>query len=60
MKKLIDYIKAARAELQKVIFPTKEQVINAYIAVFIVVSVVTLFLALVDATMSFILSHIID
>jgi len=60
MKKLIDYIKAARAELQKVIFPTKEQVINAYIAVFVVVSVVTLFLALVDATMSFILSHIID
>ena len=60
MKKLIDYIKAAQAELQKVIFPTKEQVINAYIAVFVVVSVVTLFLALVDATMSFILSHIID
>ena len=60
MKKLIDYIKAAQAELQKVIFPTKEQVINAYIAVFIVVSVVTLFLAAVDATMSFILSHILD
>ncbi len=58
MEKLIEYLKNAKIELQKVIFPTKEQVKNAYIAVFIVVSVVALFLALVDGTMSFILSHI--
>ena len=58
MEKLIEYIKNAKIELQKVIFPTKEQIKNAYIAVFIVVSVVALFLAIVDGTMSFILSHI--
>ncbi len=58
MEKFIHYLQNARAELQKVIFPTKEQVKNAYIAVFIVVSVVALFLAIVDGTMSFILSHI--
>ena len=58
MEKFIQYLKNAKIELQKVIFPTKEQVKNAYIAVFIVVSVVALFLAVVDGTMSFILSHI--
>jgi len=58
MEKLITYIKNAKEELDKVIFPTKEQVKNAYIAVFIVVSVVALFLAMVDGAMSFILSRI--
>ncbi len=58
MEKFITYIKNAKEELDKVIFPTKEQVKNAYIAVFIVVSVVALFLALVDGAMSFILSRI--
>ncbi len=58
MEKFLDYFQKAKEELQKVIFPTKEQVKNAYIAVFIVVTVVALFLALVDGTMSFILSHI--
>ena len=58
MEKLIQYIQDARVELHKVIFPTKEQVKNAYIAVFIVVTIVALFLAIVDGTMSFILSHI--
>ncbi|BCD59530.1 MULTISPECIES: preprotein translocase subunit SecE [unclassified Nitratiruptor] len=58
MEKLISYIKLSKQELEKVIFPTKEQVKNAYIAVFVVVTVVALFLALVDGTMSFILSHI--
>ncbi len=58
MEKIVTYIRNAKLELEKVIFPTKEQVKNAYIAVFIVVTVVSLFLALVDAMMSFILSHI--
>ncbi len=58
MEKFLDYFQKAKEELHKVIFPTKEQVKNAYIAVFIVVTVVALFLALVDGTMSFILSHI--
>jgi len=43
----------------KVIFPTKEQIRNAFIAVFIVVAVVSLFLALVDVIMSFVLSKVI-
>ncbi len=58
MEKFLTYLRHAKAELQKVIFPTKDQVKNAYIAVFVVVTVVALFLALVDGTMSLILSHI--
>ncbi len=59
MEKFIKYFDEAKIELQKVIFPTKEQVKNAYIAVFIVVLIVSLFLALIDLIMSFSLSHII-
>lgn len=48
IKKLIYYYQSAKEELWKVIFPTKQQMKVAFIAVVIVVSVVTLFLALVD------------
>jgi preprotein translocase subunit SecE len=56
MEKLTTYFIEAREELQKVIFPTKEQVKQAFIAVFIVVAVISIFLALVDAIMSLIVS----
>ncbi|MCV3382091.1 preprotein translocase subunit SecE [Campylobacter sp. IFREMER_LSEM_CL2127] len=59
MEKLITYFKLSKAELEKVIWPLKEQVRNAYITVFVVVTVVSLFLALVDLIMSFSLSKII-
>jgi len=57
--KFINYIKLSKLEIMKVIFPTKEQIRNAFIAVFIVVAVVSLFLALVDVIMSFVLSKVI-
>ncbi|BEJ62211.1 preprotein translocase subunit SecE [Campylobacter jejuni] len=59
MEKLITYFKLSKAELRKVIFPLKEQVRNAYIAVFVVVVVISLFLALVDWLMSSIVSAIV-
>ncbi|EAI6902155.1 preprotein translocase subunit SecE [Campylobacter coli] len=59
MEKLITYFKLSKAELRKVIFPLKEQVRNAYITVFVVVAVISLFLALVDWIMSFIVSAIV-
>ncbi|MDR0666812.1 MAG: preprotein translocase subunit SecE [Campylobacteraceae bacterium] len=59
MEKFISYVKNANAELGKVIFPTKEQVRNAFFSVFIVVTVITLFLALVDLIMSLILKSIL-
>ncbi|MBK2000145.1 preprotein translocase subunit SecE [Campylobacter sp. LH-2024] len=59
MEKLITYFKLSKAELRKVIFPLKEQVRNAYITVFIVVAVISVFLALVDWIMSSIVSLVI-
>ncbi len=60
ISKLIDFIKSAKAELDKVIFPTKTQVRQAFIAVLIVVSVVAAYLALVDLLMSSIVSFFIE
>jgi len=59
MEKLINYVNHAKIELSKVIFPTKMQVRQAFFAVFLVVSVVSLFLALIDMIMSASLSALI-
>ena len=56
---LSKHIRSAKLELSKVIFPTKGQVKQAYIAVVIVVSVIAAFLALVDLLMSSIMSVIL-
>jgi len=54
------YYKQAKEELFKVIFPIKEQVRSAYISVFVVVTVISLFLALIDALMSVGLSAVMN
>ena len=53
------HIRNAKAELTKVIFPTRGQVKQAYIAVIIVVAVVAAFLALVDLLMSSVMTAIL-
>ena len=53
------HIRNAKLELTKVIFPTKGQVKQAYIAVIIVVTVIAAFLALVDLLMSSVMSTIL-
>ena len=53
------HIHNAKVELSKVIFPTKGQVRQAYIAVIIVVSAIAAFLALVDLIMSSVMSAIL-
>ena len=59
MNKVISFIKSSKTELDKVIFPTKIQVRQAFIAVLIVVSVVAAYLALVDLLMSAIVGSVI-
>ena len=59
MTKIIDFVKSAKVELDKVIFPTKIQVKQAFIAVLIVVSVIAAYLALVDLLMSAIVSGVL-
>ncbi len=56
MEKLTTYFAHVKEEIQKVIFPTKVQVRQAFFAVFIVVTVISIFLALVDMIMSGIVS----
>ena len=60
MNKLKSYYGEALAELRKLIFPIKEQVRSAYISVFVVVTVISLFLALIDALMSVGLSAVMN
>lgn len=59
MKKLITYYRLSKEELSKVIFPTKEQVRNAFISVILVVTVIALFLALVDFILGSFVSSIL-
>jgi len=59
MGKLSTFISDARAEIHKVIFPTKAQVRQAFIAVVLVVTVISIFLALVDLLMSSIVSSVL-
>jgi len=56
MSNIISFLKEAKVELDKVIFPTKIQVKQAFIAVIIVVAVIAAYLALVDLLMSEIVS----
>jgi preprotein translocase subunit SecE len=49
-----------KEEFHKVIFPIKEQIRGAYIAVFIVVTVIAIFLAIVDAFMGFAVSSALN
>jgi preprotein translocase subunit SecE len=59
MEKIITYIKESKKELEKVIFPTSLEIRQSLIAVFLVVTVVTLFLSLIDLTMSGILKVVL-
>jgi preprotein translocase subunit SecE len=56
MDKILKFFRSARAELDKVIFPTKIQVRQAFVAVVLVVTVISVFLALVDVIMSSVVS----
>jgi len=56
MEKLTTYFEHVKQEIQKVIFPTKVQIRQAFVAVFIVVTVISIFLALVDMLMSTVVS----
>lgn len=59
MGKVSTFIAHAREEIHKVIFPTKVQVKQAFLAVIMVVTVISIFLALVDLLMSSIVSSVL-
>jgi len=59
IKEFIEYIKEAKEELDKVIFPTKLEVKQSLISVTVIVTIVTIFLGLVDLMMSGILKVVL-
>lgn len=59
MKRLFIFYKSAKEELDKVIFPNRDQIRGAFISVVIVVSVVAIFLALIGAIFGAIASSIL-
>ena len=59
MEKLTTYFSHVKEEIQKVIFPTKTQVRQAFFAVFLVVTVISIFLALVDLIMRSIVTAVV-
>ncbi|CRF52566.1 Preprotein translocase subunit SecE (TC 3.A.5.1.1) [Helicobacter ailurogastricus] len=52
MNKLLAQYKLTKEELSKVIFPLKEQIRNALVSVLVVVTIITLFLTLIDFVLS--------
>ena len=59
MDKLKQYFRNAKIEIEKVIFPTKNEIKQSFISVFVVVTVVSLFLSLVDLIMSSVLKSVL-
>jgi len=59
IKYIINYIREAKNELDKVIFPTATEVKQSFISVVAVVTVVSVFLGLVDLIMSGILKAVL-
>ena len=59
MDKIKKYLRDARVEIEKVIFPTKDEIKQSFISVFVVVTVVSLFLSVIDLIMSSILKSVL-
>ena len=59
MDKIKKYLRDARVEIEKVIFPTKNEIKQSFISVFVVVTVVSLFLSVIDLIMSSILKSVL-
>ncbi|TSA81749.1 preprotein translocase subunit SecE [Helicobacter mehlei] len=59
MKKLLSQYKLTKEELSKVIFPLKEQIRNALVSVLVVVTIITLFLTLIDFVLSAFVSSVL-
>ena len=59
IKAFIEYIKEAKVELDKVIFPTSTEVKQSFISVTVMVTAIALFLSLIDLIMNAILKVVL-
>lgn len=60
MNAVVKYYRNVKEELDKVAFPTKDLIRNAFISVLVVVSVITLFVSLSDLILHYIISSFIS
>ncbi len=58
MKKAIDFLGEVKAELKKVTWPTRRETINSTYIVLAVVGVVSVFLAMVDGVLAWLVREI--
>jgi len=59
IQSFMKYVKEAKIEFDKVIFPTKTEVKQSFISVTIMVTAITLFLSLVDLVMNAVLKAVL-
>jgi len=59
-RKIINFIKEARAELRKVTWPNRKQLISSTVVVMITVALVAVFLGIVDLIFSRIVTMILQ
>lgn len=59
MKKIVNFLKEARAELKKVTWPSWEDVNRSTIVVFVTVIVLTFFIYFADKAVSFVMEKVL-
>ncbi len=59
MKKMVQFLKEARAELRKVTWPTWDDVTRSTVVVFVTVIIFTLFIYFVDDAVNFVIGKVL-
>lgn len=59
IKKIVDYIKKVKAELEKVAWPTRKDLVNSTGVVLVLVAIVTVFLGFVDYALYVVITRIL-
>ena len=59
IRKIIDYVKKVKAELEKVAWPTRKDLANSTGVVLVLVAVVTVFLGIVDYILYVVVTRIL-
>ena len=59
IRKIIDYLKKVKAELEKVAWPTRKDLTNSTGVVLVLVAIVTVFLGIVDYVLYVVITRIL-
>ncbi len=60
VRKVLDFLKEARAELRKVVWPTRKETISSTYLVIVMVIIVSAFLGLVDSVLAWLVKEILS